>query len=335
MHRYKYLIAYLAPISAFIGLYFKGWWSFGSIYIGFLFIPAVEGLFYKNPDIDDAPTGEPKKSFLHDLFLCLNIPIVYSLIYYYAFTINTFDLVWYEHFGLVLNVGLILGTSGINVAHELGHRKEKIHHWMSWALLLPSHYLHFFIEHNKGHHRYIATLDDPATARKDEPIYSFWLRSVKDSYWHAWAIEKERLELQHKKVWSTDNLMILFLLSSLAYLGFFILVFNLYVAVMIALVGIIGLLFLESVNYIEHYGLLRKSTEPVHEGLSWDADQPLGRIFLYELTRHADHHTNASKPYQTLQASYRSPKMAYGYPASIILALIPHLWFKIMNPRLK
>ena len=106
-------------------------------------------------------------------------------------------------------------------------------------------------------------------------------------------------------------------------------------AVMIALVGIIGLLFLESVNYIEHYGLLRKSTDPVHEGLSWDADQPLGRIFLYELTRHADHHTHAGKPYQTLQASHRSPKMAYGYPASIVLALIPHLWFKIMNPRLK
>ena len=106
MNRYKYLIAYLAPISAFIGLYFKGWWSFGSIYIGFLFIPIVEGFFFKNPDIDDAPTGEPKPSFLHDLFLYLNIPIVYALIYYYAFTINTSHLLWYEHFGLVLNVGL-------------------------------------------------------------------------------------------------------------------------------------------------------------------------------------------------------------------------------------
>jgi alkane 1-monooxygenase len=334
MQRYKYLIAYLAPISAFIGLYCKGWFSFGSIYIGFLFIPIVEGLFYKNPRIDDSPTGESKQSFVHDLFLYLNIPIVYTLVFFYAYTIYTTPLLWYEHLGLILNVGLILGTSGINVAHELGHRKEKIHHWMSWALLLPSHYLHFFIEHNKGHHRYIATLDDPATARKGEAIYSFWLRSVKDSYLHAWIIEKERLRLLHKKVWSTDNLMILFLLSSLAYILGIAIVFNVYVAFMVSLVGVIGLLFLESVNYIEHYGLLRPSSDPVHEGLSWDADQPLGRIFLYELTRHADHHTNAGKPYQTLQASHRSPKMAYGYPASIVLALIPAIWFKIMNPRL-
>lgn len=304
------------------------------MYIGFLFIPVIEGLFFRKPVIDNSPTEVSKKSFTHDLFLYFNIPIVYALVFYYANTLYTSNLLWYEHIGLLLNVGLILGTSGINVAHELGHRKEKWHHWMSWLLLLPSHYLHFFIEHNKGHHRYIATTEDPATARKDEPIYSFWLRSIKDSYLHAWTIEKEKLSLQHKNFWGPHNLMLWFISCSIAYILLFALVFNLYVAFMVSIAGVIGLLFLESVNYIEHYGLLRKSTEPVHEGLSWDADQPLGRIFLYELTRHADHHTNASKPYQTLQASHHSPKMAFGYPASIILALIPGLWFKIMNPRL-
>ncbi|MEP7265987.1 MAG: alkane 1-monooxygenase [Saprospiraceae bacterium] len=336
---WKYVVAYLAPFSAIIGIYFKGWYSPGSMYIGFILIPIIEGLFFKNPAIDFEGEPGPSHSFIHDLFLYFNIPLVYFIVGYYLYTISSYPLHLLEHIALIFNVGLIVGTSGINVAHELGHRKSKIHHWMAWSLLLPALYLHFFIEHNKGHHRYIGTPEDPATARYKESIYSFWIRSIKDSYLHAWYIQQERLRLKRVAFFSIQNTMLWFQLATFIYLALVAILFSWFAMAMAILVGIVGTLFLESVNYIEHYGLRRNKIspgnyEPIHEGLSWDADQPLGRIFLYELTRHADHHTHASKPYQQLQSSELSPKLAYGYPASIVLALIPELWFKIMNPRL-
>jgi alkane 1-monooxygenase len=337
--KYKYLIAYLAPISALAGIYFLGWASLGAIYIGFLIIPLIEGIWFPDPTIHNKPTGESNHSGLHDLFLYLNIPILYAVLLYFLYTVSFRSVGWAEMLALILNVGLVLGVTGINVAHELGHRKEKHHHWMAWALLLPSFYLHFFIEHNKGHHRYIATLEDPATARKNETIFSFWIRSIRDSYLHAWHLEWDRMKRTGQAAWGLKNLMVVFSIVQLAYIGLIAISFGIYPMLWAGAVGLVGLLFLESVNYIEHYGLMREikqdgSYGPIHEGLSWDADQPLGRIFLYELTRHADHHTNASKPYQVLQASYQSPKMAYGYPASIVIALIPPLWFRIMNPRI-
>ncbi len=340
MSKWKYLIAYLAPGSAIAGLYFKGWLAPGSVYIGFILIPIVEGLFYHQVKIlEEEPTSKASPA-LYNLFLYLNIPLLYSIVFYFLYIVHTHQglKVW-EYITMILNVGLIIGTSGINVAHELGHRREKIHHWLSWLLLLPAFYLHFFIEHNKGHHRYIGTLQDPATARKGESIYAFWWRSTLESYQHAWHIEHERLKLQNKPFWSRYNLMLWFQLTIIVYLGAIAIFFSWFTMMMAILAGIVGFLFLESVNYIEHYGLLRKNNAdgtlgPVHAGLSWDAEQPLGRIFLYELTRHADHHTHAGIPYQDLKAHSQSPKLAVGYPASIVLALIPGWWFNVMDRRL-
>lgn len=339
MTKWKYLIAYAAPLSAILGLYLKGWWAPGAMYVGFLIIPLIEGLFYSNIGIEGSPV-EKRSPALFNLFLYLNIPLLYFILFYYFYTIQHHpELSWTEQMALMVNVGLIIGTSGINVAHELGHRKERYHHWMSWILLLPALYLHFFIEHNRGHHRNIATTDDPATALRGEPIYAFWWRSIKNSYLHAWKLEAERLKLKHQRMISIHNLMLKFQLVTLGYLITIGMLFSIHIMIMAILVGLIGVLFLESVNYIEHYGLLRKinadgTPGPIHEGLSWDADQPLGRIFLYELTRHADHHTNATIPYQDLKPKVQSPKLAYGYPASILLALVPSWWFSVMDKRL-
>jgi alkane 1-monooxygenase len=339
MSKWKYLIAYAAPLSAILGLYLKGWWSPGAMYVGFLIIPLIEGLFYSEMGIKIS-SEEKRSPILFNLFLYLNIPLLYFILFYYFYTIQHHpELAWAEHLALMVNVGLIIGTSGINVAHELGHRKERYHHWMSWILLLPALYLHFFIEHNKGHHRNIATALDPATARKGEPIYSFWLRSMRDSYVHAWKLEAERLRGMNRNPIRFNNLMLKFQVATLGYLILIGILFSFNIMIMAILIGLVGVLFLESVNYIEHYGLLRKinadgTPGPIHEGLSWDADQPLGRIFLYELTRHADHHTNATIPYQDLKPKIHSPKLAYGYPASILLALVPAWWFCVMDKRL-
>ena len=127
MQRWKYLLAYMAPLSAIVGLYYRGWFSFGSMYIGFVFIPLIEGLFYQNPASCMNPSNEPNKSHVHDWFLYLNIPLVYFILVYYFYIVNTYQMNYAEHIAQLLNVSLILGTSGINVAHELGHRKAKYH----------------------------------------------------------------------------------------------------------------------------------------------------------------------------------------------------------------
>ena len=340
MTKWKYLLAYAAPASAIAGLYFKGWAAPGAMYIGFVLIPLIEGLFFNKMKRPAKPESIHESPVLFNLFLYLNLPLLYFIVFYYLYTVQyTSGLTLAEHIGFIFSVGLVIGTAGINVAHELGHRRESYHRWMSWSLLLPALYLHFYIEHNKGHHRYIATPQDPATARRGEPIYSFWVRSVTDSYRHAWQFEKERLRSINRPVYSRHNLMIWFLLVILFYLvGIFVL-FSFYAMIMAMVIAIVGFLFLESVNYIEHYGLMRTVDEkgspgPIHDGLSWDADQPLGRIFLYELTRHADHHTNATTPYQRLSFKADSPKLAHGYPASILLSLIPPWWFNTMDKRL-
>lgn len=335
INKWLYLLAYTAPASALAGLLLRGWFSPGAMYIGFLVIPMVESLWFKSPEINSEPVERPS-SKLFDWFLYLHLPVLYGIIIWYLYLLIHKTITPAEHVGLALNVGLILGTSGINIGHELGHRREGYHHVLAWLFLLPALYLHFYIEHNKGHHRNIATTEDPATALKGETIYAFWLRSVCQSYLHAWKIQLDEIRLKQIPFLSIKNTMLVFLIASILYLATIVLFFSWFAAMMALVVAIIGVLFLESVNYIEHYGLSRNSEkdgspEHIHEGLSWDAEQPLGRIFLYELTRHADHHTHANLPYHALSPKKQSPKLPWGYPAAILHALIPPWWFGVMH----
>jgi len=337
----KYLIAYVAPLAAFLGIYYQGVWSFGSIYVGFVFIPLVEQFLTKSPK--NIPTDEePQRTSrrLFDWLLYLNIPILYGLIVYYFITISKGGLAAYEVLGMTLSVGLIVGTIGINVAHELGHRSAKQEQFMAKLLLVSGLYTHFYIEHNRGHHRHVATEEDPASARFNESIYAFWFRSVFGSYRNAWKLERERLEKQGLPFWSWQNEMVRFTLAQLAYLLVVGLLFSWYMIGYAVAIAVVGFLLLESVNYIEHYGLRRKRLpngryERVQPWHSWNSDHELGRIFLYELTRHSDHHYKASRKYQILRHFDESPQLPLGYPASILLSLVPPAWFGMMNKRVQ
>jgi len=201
-------------------------------------------------------------------------------------------------------------------------------------------YMHFFIEHNRGHHRHVATPLDPATSRKGQTIYAFWIRSTVLSWWHAWELEAERLRRSDQPVFSFQNEMLRFQLIQLAYLTVTFLFFGLTGLWVAIAAAIFGFLMLETVNYIEHYGLLRSKNaagryEPVLPIHSWNSNHELGRIFLYELTRHSDHHYRASRKYQILRAYEESPQLPMGYPACMIMALVPPLWFGVMDPRVE
>jgi alkane 1-monooxygenase len=197
---------------------------------------------------------------------------------------------------------------------------------------------HFFIEHNRGHHKWVGTPQDPATARLGESIYRFWPRSILGAYRNAWKLEKERLQKDGKAVFSIYNEMIWFQIANLAYLGLVWFFFGWAGLAFALAAAAIGILLLETVNYIEHYGLSRRKlpsgfyekTSPRH---SWNSNHELGRIFLYELTRHSDHHYKATRKYQVLRHFDESPQLPLGYPATMLMAMLPPLWFGVMDRR--
>ncbi len=223
-----------------------------------------------------------------------------------------------------------------NAAHELGHRNTWYEQLMSKMLLATSLYLHFFIEHNRGHHKNVSTDEDPASSRYGETLYAFYIRSVRDSWLSAWHLESEKLKKQNHSFWSFHNEMLMYQFIQGGMLLAIALIWGWKVLLFYILSATMGFLLLETVNYIEHYGLRRKLIDgayyekvlPIH---SWNSNHPIGRIMLFELTRHSDHHYMASRKYQILRHFDHSPQMPTGYPGMMVLSFFPPLWFAVMH----
>jgi alkane 1-monooxygenase len=335
----KYLAAFSIPIVCFLGLFLKGYWIWSTPVFAFVCITILELIFPVNTDNLEPVEAESKlKQKVFDWLLYLNLPIVFGIVIYGMFVVSGNTLKTYEFIGLIFSVGIVLAINGINVAHELGHRQTTNERFLGKALLLPSFYMHFYIEHNFGHHLNAATPEDPATARYNQSVYSFWLTSTIRQYFSAWKIQNKLLKNNNKSFFSIKNDMLWYVIFQILYLTIITLIFGNTALIFAFFAGIVGFILLETVNYIEHYGLLRLPTksgryERVKEMHSWNSNHVIGRIVLYELTRHSDHHYKSSKKYQVLDCHDESPQMPYGYPTSMVLAMIPPLWFKIMNKR--
>lgn len=340
MKNLKYLAAYIIPSLAIISLLEGGWWSWSTVLFAFVFIPIIEPWLPASTSNFAAPQKAKRlENRLFDWLLYLNLPIVYGTLFLFIWQLPNHSWASWELTGMVFSVGIVFGACGINVGHELGHRPSWADQFIAKWLLLPSFYTHFFIEHNRGHHKNVSTDQDPASAKKGEPIYFFWVRSVVGSYLNAWKLEASRLAKQGLSFWSWQNEMLRFTLAQSGYLGFLLLISPWPSSLWVILAGVIGFLLLETINYIEHYGLRRKMTEtgryervrPIH---SWNSNAQMGRIVLYELTRHSDHHFLASKKYQILDHHDEAPELPIGYPASMLLSLVPPLWFALMDRRI-
>jgi len=211
MRDLKYLLAYLLPISVIVGIYFGGIWSFSTFVFGYIIIPALESTMPgTTSNFEEVEEEDRIKSRFFDVLLWLNVPLLYFILGYYFYTISTNNLLGYELLGMTISVGMICGALGINVAHELGHRNTWYERMMSKTLLLSCFYMHFIIEHNLGHHKHVATDEDPASSRLGETVYAFFIRSVRDSYLSAWEIEHTRLRRADLKIISPQNEMIRF-----------------------------------------------------------------------------------------------------------------------------
>lgn len=338
--RYKYFTPVIViPAIMYISFHYLGYWSFFAFVFVYGFIPLMEFIFTGTAENFTAEEeAVERKDIYYDLLIYSMVPLQYVILGLYLWTITSKDLVWYEYVGITLAMGLACGALGINVAHELGHRVKKYEQWMSKSLLLTSLYMHFFIEHNRGHHKNVSTPLDPATSRLNETFYAFWPRTVMGSWMDAWKLESHRLNKMKQSFWNPlHNEMLRFQIIQTLFLVAIFFIFGWKGVVGMIASAVIGFSLLEIVNYIEHYGLMRKQLpngayEKVKPHHSWNSGHELGRIFLFELTRHSDHHFNASRKYQILRHFEHAPQMPTGYLAMIPLALVPPLWFKVMNP---
>lgn len=336
-----YLFAFTLPLTVGLAFTLHGWWTFLPVLYIFGLLPTLEWLL--PPDrLNPEPAEEIslKANPAYDWLLYAVVPIQYAFIAWFCVAIAEEGLSTAEITGRIIALGLMCGVFGINVAHELGHRSTPHEQFMAKALLLTSLYMHFFIEHNRGHHRHVATPLDPASARKGEHVYAFWLRSVRDSYWSAWDIQREILHKSGRPFWSLANEMLVYQFLQAGLLLLMGWLTSGPVMFAFGAAAVVGFLLLETVNYIEHYGLSRRQIpgqqahyERVRPHHSWNSDHPIGRLMLFELSRHSDHHYIASRPYQLLRHHDHSPQLPTGYPGMMLLALIPPAWFAVMNPR--
>jgi alkane 1-monooxygenase len=236
-------------------------------------------------------------------------------------------------------VGTVTGGTGITIAHELGHRASRLDRWLSKLLLVTVAYGHFFVEHNRGHHVRVATEDDPASAPRGMSVYRFMLRSVTGSFAHAWKLEAMRLERLGRTAWHLSNwtlsgsllALALALLATAVGGALGMLLFLVQAAWAVAL--------LEIVNYVEHYGLRRRRLptgrhEPVAPRHSWNADFIVTNWLLFNLQLHSDHHAHVERPYERLRSLPDVPQLPAGYSTMVLVAMLPPLWFALMDRRL-
>ncbi|MFC9440102.1 alkane 1-monooxygenase, partial [Nocardia sp. NPDC057030] len=247
------------------------------------------------------------------------------------------ELTVVDKLGLAATLGFVSGI-GINAAHELGHRVEHLERWLAKIALAQSGYGHFFVEHNRGHHVRVATPEDPASARLGESLWEFLPRSVSGGFRSAIRLERERLARKERGWWDIDNHILQAWAMTAVLFGTLVALFGWHILPWLALQAVIGIALLETVNYVEHYGLLRARRSNGRYARcsprdSWNSDRLVTNIFLFHLQRHSDHHANPGRRYQTLRSSAQAPQLPAGYATMVVLAAIPPLWRIVMDHR--
>jgi alkane 1-monooxygenase len=338
---FKYFTPFVLYILALLSFNGHGLICWTPLLYTFFLIPFVELFVKADPkNLDEVEEALAKKNKAYDLILYAAVIMQYYSLWVFFNSLKQEQLRTIDIIGRVLSMGLLCAAFGINVAHELGHRVNKIEQTFAKMLLLTSLYMHFFIEHNKGHHKHVATPHDPSTAKYNQSVYAFWPQTLIGTYLSAWKIANEEVGKKGKRWYSLQNEMLLFQIIQFLFVFAIYYFFGAMSALLFIIAAFMGGLLLETVNYIEHYGLSRNTTseeqyERVQPHHSWNSNHIIGRLMLFELSRHSDHHYLASRKYQILRSFDNAPQMPTGYPGMILLSLFPPLWFKIMHQQMK
>jgi len=328
------LSAFLAKKTA-LGLL---WWS-GPIFI-FGIVPLLDTLIGKdgkNPPDSIIAALEQDHYYRWCVYLFLPLQfasLVWACALWSSGTLRTLDAL-----GLAITLGMVGGV-GINAAHELGHKSEKLERWLSKITLAQTGYGHFYVEHNRGHHVRVATPEDPSSSRLGESFWLFLPRTVAGSVLSAWEIEKNRLKRKGKPALCVQNDLINAWAMTAALYGGLTAVFGISILPWLLLQAIVAFTLLEVVNYLEHYGLARRKQpdgryEPCAPRHSWNSNNVASNVLLYHLQRHSDHHAYPSRRYQVLRTLDEAPELPSGYGAMAVIAVLPPLWRRIMDPRVE
>lgn len=344
-----FFAAFIIPALTVAGYYLDGWWNYSAVVFSFILIPLIDRL--SGMDTSNVPEYElssKSEEFYYRFVTYIWTYVQLAFVLWGCYIIGTGNIsTVIEWIGFVLSFALVTGGIGITVAHELGHKKSMLERFYSKVLLMTVCYMHFYIEHNRGHHVLVATPHDPATAKKNESFYVFWMKSVFKGYRHAWKLEVESLSKKGSPALHVKNTMIWFGVFPVLFCFVLTWAFSAWsgrllweIPVFFFTQSIVAFTLLELVNYVEHYGITRTEIsagryERVNPTHSWNASHLVSNFFLFQLQRHSDHHVNAIKRYQVLNHYEKSPQLPFGYPTMIIIATIPPVWFRIMNKRLE
>jgi len=340
MNPLMYSTILLIPGFAILGLLAGGLWTFSVLILCFVLLPLAE-IFWRGDQIetDLAITEDPKYRAHINFPIYSAVACHFGLLVFFLSSISNQSYAVWEIVGLITAMAISCGAIGINIAHELGHRVDRRDQRIAKLLLCTSLYVHFFIEHNRGHHAQVGTTSDPATARKGITVYRFLPKSVIGGWLSAWKLESDRLRRRKQRTLSFGNEMIRWQAIQLCMVGAIGVTFG--TTSLLAFIGAAGggVFLLECINYVEHYGLVRGRTSegrllPVKPEHSWNSSSLLGRLFLFELPRHSDHHARPKKTYSTLRHMDEAPLLPTGYSGMILLSLIPPVYFAIMHPLL-
>jgi alkane 1-monooxygenase len=324
---------YWSPFG-FLALVPLGWWLGGP---WTLLLLAVLPLVLAGGDwlLGAEPPEIAGEALAHRLLPWLYIPLQLAEIAWAGWVVAQPSTDPVTAIGLTLSTGLAAGVFGFLAAHEMVHSRHPAERNLGLVMLAGVLYMPFAIAHVHGHHRRPATHDDPASARRGESLYAFWVRSVSGQAREAWAFEQQRLARAGRSALRNRmlayaaielGLVVLVALAGWRALGFFL------------GESALSILLLESFNYVAHYGLARRQRpdgrlEPLGPKHSWNSVRRMNNASLFNMGRHADHHRFSARPYNELEVLDGGAQLPCGYAGVILMALIPPLWRRVMDPR--
>jgi alkane 1-monooxygenase len=313
-------------------------WSWFSLLYGYVALTLLDVLVGEDPFNPPAHLVEElAEDPWYRRLLFLALPAYWLSLVLSVIAVGTLELPMWALLGLTLGAGAMAGTALV-VGHELGHKSDPADQLAAKLACALSGYAHFCIEHNRGHHVQVATPEDPASARYGESLYAFALRELPGAFRRGWSLEAARLDRKGLPFWHWRNdllqgyaLHFAVVVAATAAFGWGMLAFFL-------VHDVFAWLQLTMANYVEHYGLLRQKRadgryEPCEPRHSWNTNHIVSNLVLFHLQRHSDHHANPLRPYQALRNFEDLPRLPSGYPGSFLLASIPPLWFRVMNPK--
>lgn len=333
-----YALGFVLPMLIFWSTAAGGAWCWLPVVSLYGALPIVDALVRQNPrhpsadeiaDLDTTPWFR--------VITWAWVPVHVVLVFWATSVASTRPL-GSEWSGLLVSVGSTGGAIGMTYAHELVHRSSRLERALGDVLLALVSYPHFAIEHVHGHHRHVATPMDPATARLGEGFYRFLPRTVLGGIAHAWAIERDRLSRKRRTVWHPSNTMLRYAATLTVVYAVVLERLGAQGLAFFVLQGIVAFVLLEGINYVEHYGLVRREESPgryerVSARHSWDSSHRVSNWLLINLARHSDHHLIASRRYPALSSRTLAPQLPAGYGTMLLLALVPPLWRRVMDPR--